>query len=236
MELQPRTLRLVSPRMLGPDVAEVQRLLGVDADGVFGPVTAHAVVAWKLARADSSPQPDLTPAEWRRLVADVPLRAARLMERWAASGLGEDPPRSNRVPELIALAERQEVASAYSGMGYPWCAFAAFLAALVSGGEAAALGLRDRRFNPLYTPAILAEAKAGEFGLRVVGATSAFRGDLVLFDWDFDGGDPVDHVGRLVQTPAEGRVHTVDGNSGVAGLVELRERAIGSVRAFARDS
>jgi peptidoglycan hydrolase-like protein with peptidoglycan-binding domain len=236
MDPQPRTLRLVSPLMHGPNVAEVQRLLGVDADGAFGPITAGAVAAWKRARGEQIPQSDLTPAEHQRMLADVPLQAVRLMERWAAAGVAEDPPRSNRVPELIVLAERQDVAPAYSGMGYPWCAFAAFLAALVAGGTAAANGLRERLFNPLYTPTILAEARKAAFGLRIVAAAAAFRGDLVLFDWNFDAGDPVDHVGRLVRAPADGRVQTVDGNSGNGGRVEVRDRAIGSVRAFARDS
>jgi hypothetical protein len=236
MDPQPRKLRLVSPRLHGPDVAVLQRLLGLRADGEFGPVTANAVAAWKHARGDRTPTPDLTPGEHRRLLADVPLRAVRLMERWAASGVAEDPPRSNRVPELVALAERLGVAPAYSGMGYPWCAFAAFLAALVAGGQSAALGLRRRRFNPLYTPTILAEAEAGTFGLRVVPPAEAFRGDLVLFDWDFASGDPADHVARLVQAPEDDRVRTVDGNSEADGLVALRERAAGSVRAFARDS
>jgi hypothetical protein len=236
MEPQPRTLRLVSPHMHGRDVAEVQRLLGVDADGEYGPITAGAVAAWKRTRGDRRPSSRLTVVERRRLLGDVPLRAVRLMERWATAGLHEDPPRSNRVPALIALAEREEVAAAYSRMGYPWCAFAAFLAALVAGGRSAALGLRERRFNPLYTPAILAEAEAAAFGLRVVPATVAFRGDLVLFDWDFGSGDAADHVGRLAHAPLDGRVRTVDGNSGVRGRVESRDRGIASVRAFARDS
>jgi hypothetical protein len=236
MEQQPRTLRLVSPFMSGPDVADGQRLLGVDADGEFGPITAGAVSAWKRSRGDDDPTSVLTPDDQERLLEDVPLCAVRLMEQWAASGYREDPPRSNRVPPLIGLAQRQGVAGAYSAMGYPWCAFAAFLAALVAGGRSATSGLRERRFNPLYTPTILAEAKAGEFGLRIVPASEAFRGDLVLFDWDFAAGDPTDHVARLAHTPVDGRVRTVDGNSGDEGLVARRDRAIGSVRAFARDS
>jgi hypothetical protein len=64
----------------------------------------------------------------------------------------------------------------------------------------------------------------------------AFRGDLVLFDWNLSAGDPADHVARLVQAPADGRVRTVDGNSGEAGVVALRERPLREVRAFARDS
>ncbi len=222
--------------MRGPDVTAVQRLVGVDADGIFGPITSGAVLAWKRSRGAPAPNGDLTPSERAQLLADVPLRAVQLMERWAADGVAEEPPRSNRVPSLIALAGRLQVAPAYSGMGYPWCAFAVFLSALAAGGDCAQSGLRRRLFNPLYTPAILQAAKDGTHGLRLVPAVSAFRGDLVLFDWNFNGGDPADHVGRLTVAPVDGHVHTVDGNSGTNGLVQLRDRAIATVRAFARDA
>jgi hypothetical protein len=42
-----RVLTLTSPRMRGPDVVAVQKALGVGADGIFGPKTAAAVLAWK---------------------------------------------------------------------------------------------------------------------------------------------------------------------------------------------
>jgi hypothetical protein len=222
--------------MLGPDVAEVQRLLGVDDDGEYGPITAAAVKAWKRSRGDDEPSAELDPLDRRSLLADVPLRAVRLMEHWAKVGVGEEPAGSNHVPELEELAERLEVRPEFTRMGYPWCAFAAFLAALVGGGRTAALGLRRRAFNPLYVPVLLAQAKAGKFGLSLVSANEAFRGDLVLFDWNRSGGDPADHVARLVAPPSNGRVRTVDGNSGGAGRVELRERPVAEVRAFARDS
>jgi peptidoglycan hydrolase-like protein with peptidoglycan-binding domain len=235
MDPQPRTLRLAAPLISGPDVAEVQRLLGVQVDGRYGPVTAGAVAAWKRSRRMAD-RGRLDPRERRRLLADVPLRAVRLMEHWAAVGVTEEPVGSNNVPELAALAERLEVRPEFSRMGYPWCAFAVFLAALAAGGRTAALGLRRNAFNPLYAPALLAAAKARTFGLVLVPTGDAFRGDLVLFDWNFSGGDPADHVGRLVATPADGRVRTVDGNSGAAGRVALRSRPISEVRAFARDS
>jgi hypothetical protein len=222
--------------MHGPDVAEVQRLLGVADDGEFGPQTAHAVAAWKRARGVRPASSELDPLERRRLLGDVLLRAVRLMEHWALVGVGEDPVGSNRVPELVSLAERLDVRPEFSRMGYPWCAFAAFLAALVAGGKTAALGLRRNAFNPLYAPDLLAEAKARRSGLRLVEQEDAFRGDLVLFDWDLDAGDPADHVARLRAPAVDGRVRTVDGNSGAAGLVALRERPIHEVRAFARDS
>ncbi len=225
----------MSPYLFGPDVVEAQRALGVDDDGLYGPVTAHAVLAWKRSRGTEAPSSELAPAEHNRLVGDVPLRAVRLMETWAAAGVCEEPHGSNRVPMLVALAERLEVAPAYSAMGFPWCAFAVFLAALAEGGRTASLGLRDRAFNPLYTPAVLAEAEAAASGLEIVSAARAFRGDLAFFDWNFVGGDPTDHVGRLASAPSPDRVHTVDGNLGGDGLLALRDRSIATVRAYARD-
>jgi peptidoglycan hydrolase-like protein with peptidoglycan-binding domain len=233
---QPRTLRLAAPHMHGPDVADVQRLLGVDDDGEYGPETARAVANWKRARGVVPASRELDPLERRLLLSDVLLRAVRLMEHWAIAGVGEEPVGSNRVPELVSLAERLDVPPEYSRMGYPWCAFCAFLAALVAGGRTAAFGLRRKAFNPLYVPDLLAGARARKYGLSLVEPEDAFRGDLVLFDWNLTAGDPADHVARLVQAPADGRVRTVDGNSGDAGLVALRERPLRQVRAFARDS
>jgi hypothetical protein len=166
----------------------------------------------------------------------VPLLAVVEMERWAVARLAEQPPRSNRVPTLVAAAEKLGVAPSLARMGYPWCSFAVFLAALWHGGRTADLGLRRRAFNAVYTPAVLAAARSGSVGLRVVPPALAFRGDLVLFDWDLAAGDPTDHIARLEAAPADGRVRTVDGNSGGDGLVALRKRAAASVRAFARDS
>jgi len=222
--------------MHGPDVAEVQRLLGVRADGEYGPQTARAVRGWKRARGLAPLTYDLDPYDRRLLLGDVLLRAVRLMEHWAIAGVEEEPAGSNLVPELASLAERLDVRPEFSRMGYPWCAFAAFLAALVAGGQTAELGLRRKEFNPLYAPALLAAAKTGTFGLKVVRRDDAFRGDLVLFDWDLTGGDPADHVARLVEPPVDGVVRTVDGNSGSSGRVAVRERKIEEVRAFVRDS
>jgi hypothetical protein len=137
------------------------------------------------------------------------------------------------VPALVALARQLDVNELYAGMGYPWCAFAVFLAALVHGGRTAEAGLRRNEFNPLYVPTILAEAQAGRFGLRAIASSQALRGDLVLFDWAA-GGDPADHIGRLVSPSAGASVRTVDGNT--KALVAVRRRPLRLVRAFVRDS
>jgi hypothetical protein len=91
-------------------------------------------------------------------------------------------------------------------------------------------------FNAVYTPEVLAAAQQGRFGLEILPEREAWRGDLVIFDWDLASGDPADHVARLVEPPENGLIRTVDGNSGDQGLVALRERSSHSVRAFARDS
>src|SRR5581483_6668752 len=98
MDPQPRILRLSSPYMRGRDIAAVQRVLGIEIDGDFGPETARTVTEWKRARGEASPEPTLTPAQQRRLRRDVLLRAVRLEERWAATGVGEDPMGSDVVP------------------------------------------------------------------------------------------------------------------------------------------
>jgi hypothetical protein len=239
-------------------VARVQRALGVPEDGLYGPVTASAVAHWKnevgypAVRIDNTLTPEdqrclraLDPlpegfAERARLRAPeleaslrVPGEAVREMETWAAQGLRERPPGSDRVPALIELARRLGVSELYAEMGYPWCAFAAFLAALAHGGGTAAAGLRGDSFNALYVPAILGEAQAGRFGLRVIAASQTARGDLVLFDWTA-GGDPAEHLGRLTGPPDGGSVRTVEGNT--RSHVALRERALHLVRAFVRDS
>ena len=123
------------------DVAEVQRQLGVPADGELGPVTAAAIAAWKRSRGLRGE--GLAPAEYKRLLADVPLLAVRQMERWV--GLHEVPRGSNRVPELVALAGRLGVPASLGADGVPLVRVRVFLAALAHGGEAAARGLRRQR-------------------------------------------------------------------------------------------
>ncbi len=154
--------------------------------------------------------------------ASVPQLAVAEMEQWV--GLQERPRGSNRVPALGRVAAQLGLSDWYQKMGWPWCAFTVFLAALKVGGQSAEAGLRQGKFNALYCPTILGEAQAGRWGMRVVAASQAARGDLVLFDWSPQG-DPADHIGRLVRPPSAGVVATVDGNSGDESLsVVLRER------------
>jgi len=255
----PRTLVLTSPNMKGTDVIRAQRALIVPDDGEYGPVTAGAVAAWKRAIGypDNAIDTTLAPQDLRYLLgkdpvpadflpraaareddlkaaAEIPQAAVAIMESWV--GLKERPPGSNKVPALQRLAKDLGLADWYVGMGWPWCAFTVFLAALDVGGSSADLGLRQGTFNPLRCADILAEAQAGASGLRVVPASQAARGDLVLFDWATEPA-PADHVGRLTAPASGGTVKTVDGNSGQPNVsVVLAERPLALVRAFVRDT
>lgn len=253
-----RTLALTTPYMEGGDVVTAQRALGVDDDGEYGPVTAGAVSDWKWRVGFAQVDNELEPADQAYLLgerkptaamnrrakrresegngAEVAERAVAVMEKWARAHYAERPAGTNRVPQLVRLAGKLDVARAYRPMGFAWCAFSAFLAALEVGGKAADYGLRQQRFNALYVPDILTAAQHARYGLRVVSSKQARRGDLVIFDWH-DGGDIADHVGRLQRPPAGGMVDTVDGNSGDPDMYVIeRSRPQRLVRAFVRDS
>jgi hypothetical protein len=253
-----RTLTLTSPFARGADVERAQRALGVPDDGEYGPVTASAVAEWKRSSGYPDRELDnvLRPVDMRRLLGREPLppgfarrakrraaqaaqggsgvgaRAAAEMETWARAGFRERPTGSNRVPQLVKLGRRLGVADDYALMGLPWCGYAAFLAGLAVGGASARAGLIERQFNPRLCTDILAQAEAGKFGLRVVPLAEVARGDLVLVD--NSGPDRVDHVGRLLERPTNGRLLTVDGNSG--DRVATTTRDLSSIRAFVRDS
>jgi hypothetical protein len=254
-----RRLVLTSPYMKGTDVVRAQRALAVPDDGEYGPVTAGAASAWKRAAGYPDDAIDTTltrqdlryllgkgplPADYQtraasrgralQAAAQIPEAAVAVMESWV--GLKERPSGSNKVPALRRLARQLGLADWYVSMGWPWCGFAVFLAALKAGGTSADLGLRQGKFNALGCADILAEAQSGGSGLRVVSASQAARGDLVLFDWASEP-LPADHVGRLVAAPAGGTVRTVDGNTGTPNVsVALAERPISLVRAFVRDT
>jgi peptidoglycan hydrolase-like protein with peptidoglycan-binding domain len=54
----------------GPDVVEWQKIIKVAADGIFGPGTHAATVAWQRARPPLVPDGIVGPATWARAVAD----------------------------------------------------------------------------------------------------------------------------------------------------------------------
>lgn len=195
-------------------------------DGVYGPVTANATkrAKWMLGY----PANDVTPvygsmlddylagkrkpgavmraraAARKRQAAKnakqitVGARAADRMVKWYAAGWKEHPAGSNHVDQLSALCKSLGLSAYYVRMGFPWCALGVFVSALAEGSKAAVFGLKDGKFNALYTPEIQSVAERGAYGLRAIGKANIRKGVGLLFD--FDGGG-VDHVGYALAAP-----------------------------------
>lgn len=262
-----RQLRRTTPFMHGDDVRRVQHILKLKVDGEFGPATASGVAAWK--RRAGYPESHINPmigvtgqqylfgikptpptfkirakararaAKKAAATRPVRLKAMDLMLYWADQGVKEAPAGSNKVPTLQELARALKLSSFYVNMGWPWCAFAVMLAALKHGSKTATYGLRQGKFNALYTPDILYHAGRNNYGMRVVGASQAQPGDFVMIN--FPGGDPrVDHIGMVTKAPSGGWVQTVEGNTSSngsqdnGGAVLRKNRPLAQVSAFIR--
>lgn len=232
-----KNLVLTSPNQVTPraEIREVQRILGVNIDGVYGPVTASAVKNWKYRYGfhEKFVTTSFTIAESQWMFASksktqamkiraasravtrpksVGFEAMEEMRRWANAGYVETS--RNVVPQLQALAKSLGLSAPYQAMGWSWCALATGLSGLKVGSKSAK-ALFAGSFNqhlPLYVPAIYGHALAGRFGLKLVSREQAMPGDLVVFNWD--GGVP-DHIGRLVQKKDANTFLSVEGNTSV---------------------
>lgn len=244
-------------------------------DGIYGPVTANAAKTAKYRLG--YPARDLTPVYGQLLhdyltgkrkpttamrlrarnrkpkpvAKSIGSKAADRMVRWYANGWKEYPSGSNQVQPLMQLCRDLRLSSYYSNMGYPWCALAVFVAALAEGSTSAKAGLREGRFNALYTPTIRQVAENGAYGLRAVSASQITHGVAVLFDFGGSNGGEVDHIGIALGKPgqtvtAAGRkwecapssVVCVEGNTSYdntgsqanGGAVAIRVRPLSQIR------
>ena len=229
-------LHLTSPLQQSPaaEIREVQHMLNVKQDGVYGPITANAVYSWKyrVGFHEKFVNHSLTPSESQWLfgtqkqtiamrlrasgrkpaptVESIDVRAMNTMVGWAKAGTYETG--SNYVPRLANIAKEFGLSDQYQKMGFPWCSFATELSALANGSTSAK-DLFSGPFNSklvLYVPAIYGYAVEHKYGLSVVGWPAARPGDLVVFNWD--GGVP-DHMGRVVSKKDSDTLLTVEGNT-----------------------
>lgn len=266
MQYLSRNLVLVSPNQTEPaaEIREVQRYMNVRIDGVYGAITANAIKKWKyrVGFHEKFVNHNLTTSEsqWlfgtRTLTPQMRIRARaraatnppkpvgeRAMEEmvaWARAGYRETG--NNYVPQLSKLAADLGLSISYQKMGWPWCALATGLSGLKVGSQVYKQ-LFAGMFNaklPLYVPQIYAYAQSGLYGLRVIGASNARPGDLVVFNWD--GGVP-DHIGRLVAKRDSNTIVTVEGNTSPSNSgsqsngdgVYTRIRYLNTVHGFIRE-
>jgi hypothetical protein len=280
-----KILRLTSPLTEGTGVALAQQHLvkyGVLAktavDGIYGPVTANAAKRAKylLGYADTAGTYDATlqaymggktkttvamraraAARKRKPLPSLTLgeRAADRMVSWYVARWSEKPAGSNVVPQLSLLCKDMKLAAYYYQMGYAWCSLAVFTAFLAEGSTAGKYGLREGKYNALYTPEIRAVAERGAFGLASQSKTTIVKGTALLFDFGGSNGSEVDHIGialgkpgQVVKAggktwrPGKNSVVTVEGNTSYddsgsqsnGGCVAIRTRSLSVIRAAVR--
>jgi hypothetical protein len=117
----------------------------------------------------------------------------------------------------------------YGIAGSPWCA--AFVTWCFEQHDSVAF-VQGERYA--YCPYVVADARAGRYGLSVV--TTPIAGDLALYDWNKDG--IADHIG-IVEAGNASSFHAVEGNTAVGndsagGEVMRRDRSGSDVQCFVR--
>ena len=255
-----RTLHLTSPTMKGPDVAQAQRALSSSkygdfhpgpVDGEFGPMTAAACKrakrwtgypAKRVGEGGGIYGGELNgyltgrralPATYRarrryRLWRSKPLRVRAYSKARSQLGVKESPRNSNNVLYTRWYLDRSVGYGAWCAMFVTWC---------YRKAEAPKdTFVRGDRWA--YVPYMLADARAGRHGLRVLPASKVQRGDLVIYDWEQNGRP--DHVGLFEGWVAKPQSFTaIEGNTSPTsdsngGEVMRRARDIRSVAAFVR--
>jgi hypothetical protein len=147
------------------------------------------------------------------------VRAAALARAKTQIGTAESPPNSNQVKYTD-----------WYGMVGPWCAMFAtwcFELGAQDIGKDSPSFVRGSRYS--YVPYIIGDAQAHRYGLATT--IDPVAGDLVCFDWDWDG--VYDHVGLFVGWQSGANFSTVEGNTSGAndsngGEVMQRTRTQGA--------
>jgi hypothetical protein len=202
----------------GPEVGEIQRVLGVQQTQLFGPTTEEFVVRFQ---ASHGLQTDgvVGPQTWAMLFRPQPsttdLGRAALEEARARIGVREHPIGSNAGPEV-----NQYLASVGLGPGQFWCMAFVFFCV----NEAAAkLGLP----NPLARTASCSAQARHCKDLGILVTRNPNPGDIFLC---LGGSTGYYHTGFVVQQLANERFETIEGNSnddGSANGYEVAHRASG---------
>lgn len=174
---------------------------------------ASAKTAMRIANAALLPgQPPTvwTAALTRRLETDsLPVGVAAL--KVASFFLGPiETEGNNRGPMVRRVQSSTDLAPG----AWPYCA-AGVYHCLTTAGWAHAATFRSAELEA-WVPTWVSAARRARYGLRLVAVSQAKAGDLVCFDWNGAGGDPVnfDHIGFVRGPAANGLLPTLEFNTG----------------------
>lgn len=217
--------------VINTGVAGVQRQQQIDATGWLGKTTFNMlrsiVIPAGLPHAGEMAMDgmaaDLIADAWDLFLGHEPppppvgsVRTQALSRAITQIGVAESPPGSNL----------QRYGDWYGMNGVPWCAifcswcFELAADALDTDSQAFAQGSRYS-----YVPYVLGDAQAGRYGLSIT--FDPIPGDLVLYDWQWNG--EYDHIGIFERwqgadlVVVEGNTSNADNSNG--GQVMRRVRA-----------
>lgn len=187
----------------GDAVKQIQRKLGIPADGIFGPQTERAVTRYQAThRPPLQADGEVGPVTWAALFGQpIPKPTGKtLAERAygnAVNLLGVMEVGGNNTGPMV-----DRIIKANGGLGpEPWCGDGAAYCYRLAGSDIVKGPNRLWAYVPWMT----------RTAVRVV--SNPVRGDLVRFDWNHDGVD--DHVGLFERWLIPGRrFRTIEFNTG----------------------
>lgn len=248
------TLGVTSPMTTGPKVRQAQqRLNGRNVwrkdfhrgtvDGQFGEETGRSCIRAKAFLGYPTAELKATYGPYLDgfLSGELQLPDEFLIRQAArAKKAAQKAPREKALARALTQvgttesprgSNRQKFGDWYGMNGVPWCAIFVTWAYAGTGTISFKKGSRYA-----YVPYIVADARAGRYGLQTV--REPLPGDVVCYDWD---GGVADHVGLFEKWVDRGRgtFKAVEGNTAVGndsngGEVMRRERHYSQVEAFVR--
>lgn len=199
------------PNVINTGVAGVQRQMGIDPSGWLGQTTFNTLRSIRVPEGGPHAGEMAMDATAASLIA----------EAFALYG-GHEPDEQGDTLRLQALKRAQsQIGYAESGQnmtkygewyganGSPWCAMFITWCYLQEGPSPSfARGVRYA-----YVPYLVSDARQKRYGLKTVGPDDLIPGDLVAYDWTWNG--EYDHVG-IFQGWDGGSLVVIEGNTSPA--------------------
>lgn len=203
------------PNVADSGIAGFQRQMGIDPTGFIGKATFNTLASCRVPEGRPHVGEMAMDANSANLIAEA-FSIYGGMATPLPPPEPEKPTQSKRQLVLAAAtgwlgyvegpSSNETIFGSWYGMNYqPWCAmFVTYCYVVQAGGSPSFV--RGSRYS--YVPYVVNDAKAGRYGLAVT--NSPMPGDLVCFDWQYDG-EP-DHIG-FFESGSASSFKTIEGNT-----------------------